>query len=262
MTRARWALRGQGINLFGALVLGVVAVRILLFYRGQPQLAPALLLLAAYSLVYAVGPWLSARFRWARLLYFPLQTALVLAVTNLRPFLDVSAILYIPLFLRASHFFSRRVAIAWMILLSALLSVTLVLAMGWVAGLAFDLMVLGGCAFLVSYDLLSTQTQADQAQSQVLVAELQQAHQKLEEHAAQAEALAAARERNRLARELHDSVSQTIFSITLTSQATRLLLERDPARIPEQLDRLQEMTGSALGQLRSLIAQLRPPHNP
>jgi signal transduction histidine kinase len=57
-------------------------------------------------------------------------------------------------------------------------------------------------------------------------------------------------------------VSQTIFGITLTSQAARLLLERDPARVPEQLDRLQEMTGSALGQLRSLIAQLRPPQNP
>jgi signal transduction histidine kinase len=35
-------------------------------------------------------------------------------------------------------------------------------------------------------------------------------------------------------------------------------LERDPARVPEQLDHLQEMSGSALGQLRSLIAQLRP----
>jgi signal transduction histidine kinase len=177
----------------------------------------------------------------------------------LRPFLDASAILYLPLFLRALHFFSRRVAIAWMILFAALLSATLILGMGWAAGLAFDLMVLGGCAFLVSYDLLTAQMQADQAESQVLVAELQQAHQKLQESAAHAAELAATRERNRLARELHDSVSQTIFSITLTAQAARLLLEREPARVPEQLDRLQEMTSSALVQLRSLIAQLHPP---
>jgi signal transduction histidine kinase len=91
-----------------------------------------------------------------------------------------------------------------------------------------------------------------------LLAELQQAHRELQENAAQAEELASARERNRLARELHDSVSQVIFGITLTSQSARLLLERDPARVPEQLDRLQEMTASTLGQLRSLIAQLRP----
>ena len=262
MARWRRVLSVQGITLFGFLVLGVVALRAVLFHQGQPQLVPAILLLAAYGLLYTVGPWLSARIRWSRLLYFPLQTALVLAVTNLRPFLDVSAILYMPLFVQALHAFSRRIAIAWMILFAALLSATLVLGMGWAGGLAFDLMVLGGCAFLVSYDLLSAQAQADLVESQLLVAELQQAYQKLQEHAAQAEELAVARERNLLARELHDSVSQMIFGTTLTSQAARLLLERDPAWVPEQLDRLQEMTGSALGQLRSLIARLRPPQNP
>ena len=259
MTRARLTWRGRGTALFGTLVLGVVALRMVIFYQGSPQLLPAILLMAAYSLVWVMGPPLSARFRRFRVLYFPLQTALVLAVTNLRPFLDVSAILYLPLFLRALHTFSRRVAIAWMILLSLLLSATLILSMGWAAGLAFDLMVLGGCAFLVSYDLLSTQMQADQAESERLVLELQQAHQKLQEYADQAAELAATRERNRLARELHDSVSQTIFGITLTAQSARLLLERDPARVPEQLARLEEMTGSALVRLRSLIAQLHPP---
>jgi signal transduction histidine kinase len=262
VTRARRAFQVQGLTLFGFLVLGVAALRILLFYQGQPQLVPAFVLLAAHSLLFALEPWLSARFRWFRLLYFPLQTALVVAVTNLRPFLDASAILYIPLFLQALHAFSRRVAIAWMIFFATLLTVTLVLGMGWATGLAFDLMILGGIGFLVSYDVLSAQTRADQAASEALVAELQQAHQKLRLYAEQAEELAAARERNRLARELHDSVSQMIFGITLTSHAARLLLERDPARVPEQLDHLERMTGSALSQLRSLIAQLRPPQNP
>ena len=66
-------------------------------------------------------------------------------------------------------------------------------------------------------------------------------------------------ERNRLARELHDTVSQLIFSISLTARSAQLLLKRDPARVPEQLNRLQEMTTDALSQLRSLITQLRPP---
>jgi signal transduction histidine kinase len=92
-----------------------------------------------------------------------------------------------------------------------------------------------------------------------LLAELQQAHQKLQEYAEQADELATARERNRLARDLHDTVSQLIFSIILTARSARLLLDRDPARLPEQLDRLQEMTSNALSQLRSLIAKLRPP---
>jgi signal transduction histidine kinase len=251
----------QGGYLVGFLVAGVAAIRVILFYQGRPRLV-AVVLLAVYGLLYAVEPLLSARLHWFRFLYFPLQTALVLTLANLRPFLDFTSVLYVPLGVQALHAFSRRVAMAWMILLAALLSATLVLGMGWAAGLSFDLMVLAGGGFLVSYDLLYSQTQADQAESQALLAELEQAHQALQEYAAQAEELAAARERNRLARELHDSVSQVIFSITLTSQAARLLLERDPERVPEQLDRLQDMTGSALGQLRSLIAQLRPPQNP
>ncbi len=261
MTGSRRSFTPRGIALFGCLVIGVVAVRAVLFYQGQPQLLVALLLVAAHGLVYAMALLLPPRFDRFHLLCFTLQTALVLAVTNLRPFLDVSTILYMPLFLQALHAFSRRVAMAWMILFTALLTATLVLGMGWADGLSLDLVILSGCAFLVSYDLLYSQTQADQAESEVLLAKLQQAHQELQAHAAQAEELAAARERNRLARELHDSVSQMIFGITLTSQAARLLLERDPARVPEQLDRLQEMTSSALGQLRSLIAQLRPPQS-
>ncbi len=146
-----------------------------------------------------------------------------------------------------------------MILLVLLLSVTLIVGLGWLGGMALILLYLAVGAFLISYDFLFSQTQADEAESRRLLADLQSAHTRLQEYAAQAEELASARERNRLARELHNSVSQAIFSITLTSQSARILLEREPARVPEQVDRLQEMTGQALVQLRSLIAQLRPP---
>ena len=69
-------------------------------------------------------------------------------------------------------------------------------------------------------------------------------------------------ERNRLARELHDTVSQLIFSINLTTRSAQLLLKKEPARVADQLNRLQEMTADALAQLRSLISQLRPTQNP
>lgn len=261
MSRVLPARHYQGGYLVGFLVAGVAAIRVILFYQGRSRLV-AVILLAVYGLLYAVEPLLSARVRWFHFLYFPLQTGLVLTLANLRPFLDFTSVLYVPLSVQALHAFPRRAAWAWMVLFAALFSVTLVRGVGWAGGLALSLLILAGGGFLVSYDLLYGRTQADQAESQALLAELQQAHQALQEYAAQAEELAAARERNRLARELHDSVSQVIFSITLTSEAARLLLERDPGRVPEQLDRLQDMTDSALGQLRSLIAQLRPPQNP
>jgi signal transduction histidine kinase len=261
MSRTLPARHYKGGYLVGYLVAGVAAMRVILFYQGGARLL-AVILLAVYGLLYAVEPVLSPRVRWFHLVYFPLQTALVLTLSNQRPFLDFTSVLYVPLGVQALHAFSRRVAAAWMVLFAALLTVTPVLGMGWAAGLAFALLLLAGGGFMLSYDLLYSRTQADQAESQALLADLERAHQRLQEYATQAEELTAVRERNRLARELHDSVSQMIFGVTLTSQSARLLLERDSARVPEQLDRLQEMTSSALGQLRALIAQLRPPQNP
>ncbi|MFX1355458.1 MAG: sensor histidine kinase, partial [Promethearchaeota archaeon] len=237
-------------------------LRAVIFYGGQPQLVAAMLFMAGYGLLYATGPLLLSPWHWYRFLYFPLQIALLLVVTNLRPFLDNSCSLYIALWIQALDVFPRRAAIAWMSLLALLMSGTLILGAGWLEGTGLGLVMLAGAIFLVSYDVLYARTRADQAESQALLAELQQAHQKLQEHASQAEELAAARERNRLGRDLHDSVGQVIFGVTLTSQAARLLLERDPSRVPEQIDRLQEMTGTALAQLRSLIAQLRPLQSP
>jgi signal transduction histidine kinase len=74
-----------------------------------------------------------------------------------------------------------------------------------------------------------------------------------------AQAAAVLEERQRLARELHDSVSQQLFSMTLTAQAARAHLDRSPERLPALLERLQETAAAALAEMRALIHQLRPP---
>lgn len=66
-------------------------------------------------------------------------------------------------------------------------------------------------------------------------------------------------ERSRLARDLHDSVTQQLFSMTLTAQAARAQIEKNPARASMQLERLQETAAAALAEMRALIFQLRPP---
>jgi signal transduction histidine kinase len=65
-------------------------------------------------------------------------------------------------------------------------------------------------------------------------------------------------ERNRLARELHDSVTQSLFSVTLLSEAALNLLDRDPSKARERLERANELAQGALAEMRALIFQLRP----
>jgi len=66
-------------------------------------------------------------------------------------------------------------------------------------------------------------------------------------------------ERNRLALELHDVVSQKLFSLVLTAEAAGTLLERDADAAGAQVRRLQELAREALDELRALIFELRPP---
>jgi signal transduction histidine kinase len=74
---------------------------------------------------------------------------------------------------------------------------------------------------------------------------------------AQGQALAVVEERNRVARELHDAVSQTLFSMQFEARAAALKSKADPDAAAA-LDRLQKQAAAALGEMRSLVYALRP----
>jgi PAS domain S-box-containing protein len=74
----------------------------------------------------------------------------------------------------------------------------------------------------------------------------------------QAAELASAQERARLAQELHDSVTQALFSMTLTTRSVELLVERDPAAARKMLTELRDLEREALAEMRALIFELRP----
>lgn len=75
---------------------------------------------------------------------------------------------------------------------------------------------------------------------------------------AKAREVAVLEERNRLARELHDSVTQVLFGLTLNLEAASGLFEKKPQRAAELMTRSQEMAAEALAEMRSLIFELRP----
>jgi|GEM_PF-500209 len=75
----------------------------------------------------------------------------------------------------------------------------------------------------------------------------------------QQRALAAHAERQRLARDLHDSVTQALFSINLSARALRRLVRRDPEAAISGLGELEQAAQQALAEMRALLAQLRAP---
>jgi signal transduction histidine kinase len=65
-------------------------------------------------------------------------------------------------------------------------------------------------------------------------------------------------ERNRLARELHDSVTQQLFGVVLAAQSAEELLARGEAAAGEELERVQALARGAMDELRSVVFELRP----
>jgi signal transduction histidine kinase len=75
---------------------------------------------------------------------------------------------------------------------------------------------------------------------------------------AQAQELAAIEERQKLAGELHDSVSQALYGMSLALHTARIQVERDPEKLPQSLADLLSLAEAALAEMRALIFELRP----
>jgi signal transduction histidine kinase len=66
-------------------------------------------------------------------------------------------------------------------------------------------------------------------------------------------------ERARLARELHDAVSQKLFSIRAKARAAEVLIQRDPGRAAAEIQSVTALSGQAHAELRAVIDGLAPP---
>ncbi len=243
------------------LVYLAVVVRTLAIEANRPFLAWYLGFEILYLTLYTVMFLIRDVPGWVKHFYFILQCIIVLYMLSWRPKFDFLVVLFFLLGYPVSIFFTGKTRLFWIIVLVFLTGGSLIFYLGLVQGLALSLTTMAGEIVLPAFLIVNHETEVARARSQVLLDELQETHRRLQLYASQIDGLAAVQERNRLARELHDTVSQLMFSINLTVSSAQVLLKKDPGRVSEQLSRLQEMTADALSQLRSLIMQLRPPQN-
>lgn len=119
------------------------------------------------------------------------------------------------------------------------------------------ILVAGSFAFGYAYHM-SEQADYERRKTQKLLDELREAHARLEQFAGQAQELAASEERNRLARELHDSVKQQAFAASGQLGAGRALLREDPDAAQDHLLKAEALLDEIRRELGQLIYALRP----
>lgn len=122
---------------------------------------------------------------------------------------------------------------------------------------------LAGVVFVVAFTEVAVREERARAEVERLAAELSDANRKLREYALQAEELAITKERNRIAREIHDSLGHYLTTIHMQIQAALAVIDSDRARSVDALNKAQALSRDGLAEVRQSVAALRdsPLHN-
>jgi len=222
------------------------------------------ILLILFGVIMVSEPPLTHRIAWYPRFYTTVQSLLVIIMLYQDPSLDILTMLFLPLSFQVVRFFGDRIGFAWIGAFSLAQVGLFMVGLSWEQGIIMLLLSTGSNCLMGSFAHLMTRTEQRQQENQRLYGELQGAYTRLINSAAQADALAAAEERHRLARELHDTLTQTLFSMNLAVETARFARETDQSRMDEYLERLQFLARNAIEQVKALTGQVpmrRTPHN-
>ena len=247
------------LDVFYYIVFAAVVVRLTTQAAMQgfrPLLQAALL--AAFLLLSLLQPVLHRRLRALLQPCLALAAAITTGLLFTTPRFDYYALLYVALSLSVTRYLTLRSSLYWLGGLCVVLTAALLWVWGWSEGFSYIPTYIAGVLVIGLYGRASRKAEEARVRSEELADRLQEANRRLKVYAERAEEVATAQERARLARELHDAVTQTVFSMNLTAEAARLACEATPHKVPAMLDRLQELGRDALAEMRSLVDELRP----
>jgi len=221
------------------------------------QFQSILILVITMTALLAAEPLLSRRSRIAGAFVISGQIIAMVAGYLIAPQTDTWALLMLPACVSVIRDYPKWTGWIWIGVFVVAMSGGIVSDHGWIYGPQFFGMYIAVYVLMASYSVTLKNADLAQAQSDELVDELRAAHEQLRRYAASAAELASMRERNRIARDLHDSVTQTIFSMTLITESALILQKQDPSQLDARLTQLSGLANDALTQMRALIAELR-----
>ncbi len=155
--------------------------------------------------------------------------------------------------------FPLRIAALWIAAFSLVVGVYFVLSFGWLEGMRVLLPYSTGYFFFGVFSNSLVRAQAAQAQSQKLLEELRSAHEQLQAYAARVETLAVSQERNRMAREMHDTLGHRLTVASVQLEGAQRLLRENPAKAADMLTTVRTQIKEALKDVRQTVSKLREP---
>lgn len=256
-------------DLYGAFAFASVVVTCFLQFLfanripGTPgQLILTFALGALYAAIGILGDGAVARFGepWRNRLFL-LNLAVVTAMIFVSPVRGFFGIIVLPLMSQAIFDYPPgRATVAGLYLFGASIGV-FAFNFGIRAVPEAVMSYLAAFAFTAVFTIITKQALNAREQSERLRRELEEANEKLRAYAAQAEELATTRERNRLAREIHDGVGHYLTVVKTQLDVAAALCAADPARAKSNVEKAAKLTGEALDDVRRSVGTLRTDAN-
>jgi signal transduction histidine kinase len=217
---------------------------------------PFTVLFAAFALTIPFMPGASAPLWW-RGGHSLLQAGLIFAIVLVGQGEGYLPILYFIVIPAAYLTLTFRQASIFTLLCVGALFLSYLLLGGVEAALTILLPYGGGFVFFIAISVSLIQQQRERQRAERLLVELEAAHRQLQAYAAQVEALAVAEERNRLAREIHDSLGHYLTTITVQLEAAGKLVAARPEQAAAAIATAQGLAREGLAEVRRSVAALR-----
>lgn len=251
-TRDEWLIYGVMVlalaSVYGWWLLASPAL------RTPARLIPFTGLMLVHTALYLIGPRLTPRRRWLPV-YFVMQGALVFIINQLTSPLGttVGLYLYLALAAQAIGLLSNQAYLAAFVaaIYLALALLNFIWLRGWAALPAFLGLAASQAFLVITFVVLLFRQANARKRAQALLAELEVAHRQLADYAARVEDLTLINERQRLARELHDTLAQGLAGIILQLEAVDKQLAHGRA------ERAQSIAVQAMERARTTLAEAR-----
>jgi signal transduction histidine kinase len=188
-----------------------------------------------------------------------MQTMIVSLLLILHPESYIFLILFFILSPFATMLFPLRTAAFWIFFFSVITILFSIRSYNLSDGLLISLAYMSGFVFFGVFASALRSAQVARQESQRLLEELQIANQRLKEYASRIESLAVAEERNRVAREMHDTIGHRLTVAAVQLEGAQRLIPTNPVRAGAMIGTVREQVKEALAELRQTVATLRKP---
>ncbi len=239
------------------LAVFLVAVFFVLRNNDEIQLAVVVAIFVTFTILESVLMLASPRL-FVRRILFGVQAVLAgMLFFSLPSSSGVAAIMLVLLAAQAFFSFDSPEQLIWGGVFLVEIFVLMFLTVDPLDALLTGLIYAGIFAFMLAIARALQREQTVRAESERLAAELENANAQLRAYTIHAQDLAVAQERTRMAREIHDSLGHHLTVLSVQLQAASKLIEREPVRAAEQIEKSRRIVAQALQDVRHSVNALR-----